>query len=210
MHSLPGGVDDMPFGEREGGFGWFNNATALGYSYQAVSAAIDFIRNSGFSSSFTLEPLNEAVANRDITAFGSHFALSESGPAQGHQVYERRGRQTQCLHHDLGPIQRRGILLWFFPRDLEHCLRHSQLVIRRTKGQFCHGGEIDLLRHQSISRRRQVSGFRGRMADPDREEVPFLKSAEASEHRPLRVHQVRLRWRLLDGQNSREWYSRWS
>lgn len=81
IHSLPGGVNGMPFGEREGGFDWFNNATALDYSYQAVSAAIDFIRNSGYASSFTLEPLNEPVDNRDITAFGSPFALSDSGAA---------------------------------------------------------------------------------------------------------------------------------
>lgn len=81
IHSLPGGVNGMPFGEREGGFGWFNNATALDYSYRAVSAAIDFIKTSGMASHFTLEPLNEAVDNRDITKFGTPLALSDAGAA---------------------------------------------------------------------------------------------------------------------------------
>lgn len=81
IHSLPGGVNGMPFGEREGAFGWFNNDTALDYSYRAVSAAIDFIKNSGFASHFTLEPLNEPVDNRDITKFGSPLALSDNGAA---------------------------------------------------------------------------------------------------------------------------------
>jgi len=81
IHSLPGGVNGMPFGEREGGFGWFNNNTALDYSYRAVSAAIAFIQSTGQSSYYTLEPLNEPVDNRDITAFGSPFALSDAGAA---------------------------------------------------------------------------------------------------------------------------------
>ena len=38
------------------------------------------------------------------------------------------------------------------------------------------------------------------MIDPDREERPFLKSAEASDHRSLRVQQIRPWWRLLDSQ----------
>ena len=71
----------MPFGEASGHFGWFNNQTALEYSYQAVSAAIKFIQNSGFPDHFTLEPLNEPVDNPDIRAFGSTFALSDSGAA---------------------------------------------------------------------------------------------------------------------------------
>ncbi|KAK3638701.1 hypothetical protein LTR56_006708 [Elasticomyces elasticus] len=78
IHSLPGGVNGMPFGEREGAFGWFQNATALSYSYQAVSAALSFISSSAFPSHFTLEPINEPVDNRDITAFGSPYALSDN------------------------------------------------------------------------------------------------------------------------------------
>lgn len=54
IHSLPGGVNGMPFGEASGHFGWFNNATALSYSYQAVEAVINFVQTSGFPQSSTL------------------------------------------------------------------------------------------------------------------------------------------------------------
>lgn len=81
VRSLPGGVNGMPFGEAEGHYGWFNNQTALDYSYQAVSAAINFIQNSGFPSHFTLEPLNEPVDNTNIVFFGTPLALSDAGAA---------------------------------------------------------------------------------------------------------------------------------
>jgi aryl-phospho-beta-D-glucosidase BglC (GH1 family) len=81
IHSLPGGVNGMPFGERQDAFGWFNNSTALDYSYRAVTAAVDFIKASGFASHFTFEPLNEPVDNRDITKFGTPLALSDEGAA---------------------------------------------------------------------------------------------------------------------------------
>lgn len=81
IHSLPGGVNGMPFGERQDAFGWFGNATALDYSYRAASAAIDFIKASGLVSHCTLEPINEPVDNRDITKFGTPLALSDEGAA---------------------------------------------------------------------------------------------------------------------------------
>lgn len=81
IHSLPGGVNGMAFGEKEGNYGWFNNATALTYSYQAVDAAINFIQTSNFPSHFTLEPINEPVDNRNIQFFGTPLALSDTGAA---------------------------------------------------------------------------------------------------------------------------------
>ncbi|KAI5254589.1 endo-beta-1,3-glucanase, partial [Aureobasidium subglaciale] len=81
IHSLPGGVNGMAFEEKEGNYGWFNNATALNYSYQAVDAAINFIQNSGFPSHFTLEPINEPVDNKNIQFFGTPLALSDNGAA---------------------------------------------------------------------------------------------------------------------------------
>jgi hypothetical protein len=71
----------MPFGGGEGRFNWFNNQTALDYSYKAVDAAIKFIQTSGFPSHFTLEPLNEPVDNRNIMFFGTPLALSDNGAA---------------------------------------------------------------------------------------------------------------------------------
>jgi aryl-phospho-beta-D-glucosidase BglC (GH1 family) len=79
VHSLPGGVNGMPFGEAEGHYGWFNNQTALNYSLQVIDAVISFVQNSGFPQAFTIEPINEPVDNTDITAFGTPAALSESG-----------------------------------------------------------------------------------------------------------------------------------
>lgn len=71
----------MPFGGGQGRYGWFNNQTALDYSYKAVDAAISFIQNSGFPSHFTLEPLNEPVDNTNIVFFGTPLALSDNGAA---------------------------------------------------------------------------------------------------------------------------------
>jgi hypothetical protein len=72
----------MPFGEAEGHFGWFNNQTALNYSYQAVEAAVKWIQNeSGNPDSYTFEPINEPVDNRNIQFFGTPAALSDAGAA---------------------------------------------------------------------------------------------------------------------------------
>ncbi|KAJ5753767.1 glycoside hydrolase superfamily [Penicillium nucicola] len=79
IHSLPGGVNGMPFGEAEGHYGWFNNATALDYSLQTVDAVISYVKNSQFPQSFTIAPINEPVDVPDITLFGSPYCLTESG-----------------------------------------------------------------------------------------------------------------------------------
>ena len=80
IHSLPGGVNGMAFGEAEGHFGWFNNATALDYSYRAVDAAVKWIQNeSGHPDSYSFEPINEPVDNRNIQFFGTPAALSDAG-----------------------------------------------------------------------------------------------------------------------------------
>ncbi|KAF7674870.1 glycoside hydrolase [Alternaria burnsii] len=81
IHSLPGGVNGMGFGEGEGRFGWFNNVTNLDYSLRAVDAALAFIQSSGTPQSYTLEPINELVDNRDFTTFGTPAALTENGVA---------------------------------------------------------------------------------------------------------------------------------
>ena len=78
VHSLPGGVNGMPFGEASGHFGWFNNQTALDYSLEAIDAVLDYVQNqSGSPSSYTIAPINEPVD--DITQFGFPLALTDSG-----------------------------------------------------------------------------------------------------------------------------------
>ena len=81
IHSLPGGVNGMGFGEGEGHFGWFNNQTNLDYSLKAVDAALQFIKASGSPQSYTFEPLNEPVDNRDFSTFGTPAALTDNGVA---------------------------------------------------------------------------------------------------------------------------------
>ncbi|KAF2014249.1 glycoside hydrolase family 5 protein [Aaosphaeria arxii CBS 175.79] len=81
IHSLPGGLNGMGLGEKEGNYGWFQNQTALSYSYNAVDAAIRFIQSSGFPEAFTLAPINEPVDNRDLTKFGTPAALTDAGAA---------------------------------------------------------------------------------------------------------------------------------
>lgn len=81
IHALPGGVNGMGFGEAEGHYDWFNNATALAYSLSAVDAALSFIQASGSPQSYTLAPINEPVDNRDFTTFGTPAALTENGAA---------------------------------------------------------------------------------------------------------------------------------
>lgn len=81
VHSLPSGVNGMGFGEAEGHFGWFNNQTALAYSYKAIDAVIAYVQNSGFPQSYTIEPINEPVDNPNIWDFGTPAALSSAGAA---------------------------------------------------------------------------------------------------------------------------------
>uniref|UniRef100_A0A8H7K243 glucan 1,3-beta-glucosidase n=1 Tax=Bionectria ochroleuca TaxID=29856 RepID=A0A8H7K243_BIOOC len=79
IHSLPGGVNNLGLGGREGRHDWFNNQTALDYSYKAVDAALKFIQESDFPDKFTLQPLNEPVDNP--AAFGFPDALTDAGAA---------------------------------------------------------------------------------------------------------------------------------
>ncbi|KAK7224440.1 hypothetical protein V2G26_012443 [Clonostachys chloroleuca] len=79
IHSLPGGVNNLGLGGREGHHDWFNNQTALDYSYKTVDAAIKFIEESDFPDKFTLQPLNEPVDNP--AAFGFPDALTDAGAA---------------------------------------------------------------------------------------------------------------------------------
>ncbi|KAE9579595.1 putative glucan 1,3-beta-glucosidase A [Colletotrichum fructicola] len=81
IHSLPGGINGLGIGEKDGSYGWFNNQTALDYSYQAVDAVVRFIEDSGYPQSYTLAPINEPVDNRDFSKFGTPEALSENGAA---------------------------------------------------------------------------------------------------------------------------------
>lgn len=81
VHSLPGGVNGMGFGEAEGHYGWFNNQTALDYSYEAIDAVIKYVQGSGFPQSYTIEPLNEPVDNPVLWTFGTPASLSDSGVA---------------------------------------------------------------------------------------------------------------------------------
>ncbi|KAL4883062.1 putative cellulase [Aspergillus karnatakaensis] len=81
VHSLPGGVNGMPFGEAEGHYGWFNNQTALDYSLDAIDAVIDYVQTSGHPGSYTIAPINEPVDNRDMSYFGTPLALSDDGAA---------------------------------------------------------------------------------------------------------------------------------
>jgi hypothetical protein len=81
IHSLPGGVNGMGLGGREGGYDWFQNQTALDYSYRAVEAAVAFIQSSDHPHGYTLAPINEPVDNRDPTTFGTPASLSDAGAA---------------------------------------------------------------------------------------------------------------------------------
>ncbi|EAW20793.1 putative cellulase [Aspergillus fischeri NRRL 181] len=81
VHSLPGGVNGMPFGEASGHYGWFNNQTALDYSLAAIDAVLAYVQSSGHPESYTIAPINEPVDNRDMRFFGTPAALSENGSA---------------------------------------------------------------------------------------------------------------------------------
>jgi aryl-phospho-beta-D-glucosidase BglC (GH1 family) len=79
VHSLPGGVNGLGIGEADGHFGWFNNQTALSYSYEVIDAVISYVQTSGFPQSYTIAPINEPVDNTDFSTFGTSAALSDSG-----------------------------------------------------------------------------------------------------------------------------------
>ncbi|KAH7348892.1 putative cellulase [Rhexocercosporidium sp. MPI-PUGE-AT-0058] len=81
VHSLPGGINGLGIGEADGHFGWFNNQTALTYSYKAIEAVITYVQNSGFPQSYTIEPINEPVDNTNFSEFGTPAALSANGTA---------------------------------------------------------------------------------------------------------------------------------
>ena len=81
IHSLPGGLNGMGLGGREGYYDWFQNQTALNYSYQAVDAAIAFIHNADFPQGYTLAPINEPADVRDMTVFGTPASLTDAGAA---------------------------------------------------------------------------------------------------------------------------------
>ena len=81
VHSLPGGVNGMPFGEAEGHYGWFNNQTALEYSLEIIDKVIDFVQNSEHPDGYSIAPINEPVDNTAMSAFGTPAALSDDGAA---------------------------------------------------------------------------------------------------------------------------------
>jgi aryl-phospho-beta-D-glucosidase BglC (GH1 family) len=79
VHGLPGGINGLTIGEAEGHYGWFNNQTNFDYSMQVIDAMLSFIQNSGHPESFSLEPINEASDNPDLSKFGTPATLSSSG-----------------------------------------------------------------------------------------------------------------------------------
>ncbi|KAF6828096.1 hypothetical protein CPLU01_08693 [Colletotrichum plurivorum] len=81
IHSLPGGINGLGIGEKDGNYNWFNNQTALEYSFRIIEAVAQFVQSSGFPESYTIEPMNEPVDNRDFTKFGTPEALSDNGAA---------------------------------------------------------------------------------------------------------------------------------
>jgi glucan 1,3-beta-glucosidase len=74
LHSLPGGVNNLDIGEALFHSGWFNNATNLDYSFQAIDGILNFIKASGHMNAFTIAPINEASDN--LAGFGSAAGLS--------------------------------------------------------------------------------------------------------------------------------------
>ncbi|RDW68667.1 putative exo-beta-1,3-glucanase [Coleophoma crateriformis] len=79
LHSLPGGVNGVGIGEKTGNYGWWNNETALEYSYQAVEGIIDFIQKSGSPQSYTLSPINEPADVQNLTSFSTPASITEDG-----------------------------------------------------------------------------------------------------------------------------------
>ncbi|KAK9853983.1 hypothetical protein MYU51_004613 [Penicillium brevicompactum] len=79
IHSLPGGTNGLDIGEAVGHWGWYYNSTALDWSLKAVDALVDFVASSPNPWSYTIEPINEPVDNRDFSTFGTPAALSDKG-----------------------------------------------------------------------------------------------------------------------------------
>ena len=77
LHSLPGGINSLDIGEALFHKGWFNNATNLDYSFQAVTNVLKFISASPFAKAYAISPLNEA--SDDLSKFGSPGGLSDAG-----------------------------------------------------------------------------------------------------------------------------------
>ncbi|TGO56176.1 hypothetical protein BCON_0081g00190 [Botryotinia convoluta] len=77
LHSLPGGVNSLGIGEAFGHSGWFQNATNLDYSFQAIDAILTFIQNSGQSQGFTIAPINEPSDN--FSGFATSEGLTTNG-----------------------------------------------------------------------------------------------------------------------------------
>jgi glucan 1,3-beta-glucosidase len=77
LHSLPGGVNNLDIGEALFHNAWFNNATNLDYSFQAIDGLLNFIKNSGHTNAFTVAPINEASDN--FAGFGSSAGLTTNG-----------------------------------------------------------------------------------------------------------------------------------
>ncbi|KAL3444315.1 glycoside hydrolase superfamily [Aspergillus insuetus] len=75
LHALPGGTNGMGHGEAEGHCGWFQNQTAFDYSLAAMDAVLEYIQQSGHPESYTIEPINEPVDNRDISTFCSPLPI---------------------------------------------------------------------------------------------------------------------------------------
>jgi aryl-phospho-beta-D-glucosidase BglC (GH1 family) len=107
IHSLPGGVNGMGFGEGEGRFGWFNNQTALDYSLLAVSSALQYIQNSDTPQAYTLAPINEPVDNRDFSTFGTPAALTDNGVAWVQRYINAVISKTQAVNAKI-PVMFQG------------------------------------------------------------------------------------------------------
>jgi len=54
------------------------NQPIFNYSLKTVDAAIDFIQNSGFAQSYTLEMINGPVPDSDLSAFSMPAAMSKN------------------------------------------------------------------------------------------------------------------------------------
>jgi hypothetical protein len=97
----------MGFGEGEGRFGWFNNVTNFDYSLRAVDAALAFIQSSGTPQSYTLEPINEPVDNRDFTTFGTPAALTDNGVAWTQKYFDAVVAKATAVNKNI-PVMLQG------------------------------------------------------------------------------------------------------
>ncbi|KAL4930104.1 glycoside hydrolase superfamily [Aspergillus undulatus] len=82
VHSLPGGINGLDIGEKQGNWGWFFNATAWDQSLDVIDQVVHFVSTSSNPRSFTIEPMNEPTdRNKDsdlgMTAFGTPSAVSD-------------------------------------------------------------------------------------------------------------------------------------